>query len=215
MTGTPNTILRSGFLLAAVALLGTSLLVAVNNLTHERILAEEKARALEQLGQIVPTVRFDNDLLEDIVHVTDPEHFRHDRPVTIHRVRLDGRPVAAIMATTAPDGYNGDIRLLTGIDAGGKVLGVRVVSHKETPGLGDPIEIEKSDWVLGFTGKSLDDPARSGWKVERDGGLFDQFTGATITPRAVVRAVHDALTYFEANADRIFAPADNRGSIDG
>jgi electron transport complex protein RnfG len=109
-----------------------------------------------------------------------------------------------MMIVTAPDGYNGDIRLLAGIDAGGTVLGVRVVSHRETPGLGDPIEVDKSDWILGFANKSLRNPETGGWAVKRDGGQFDQFTGATISPRAVVRTIHNTLLYFETNRQMLF-----------
>lgn len=109
-----------------------------------------------------------------------------------------------MMITTAPDGYNGNIRLLLGIDFNSTILGVRVISHKETPGLGDPIEIEKSNWILGFNQKSLQRPDNEGWAVKRDGGDFDQFTGATISPRAVVKAVHTALLYFDAHKQALF-----------
>jgi len=118
-------------------------------------------------------------------------------------------PVAALMIVTAPDGYNGDIRLLIAIDISGKVLGVRVVSHRETPGLGDPIEIERSDWILSFTQKSLLNPGADGWAVKRDGGEFDQFTGATISPRAVVKTVHNTLLYFKANQKSLFETTAN------
>jgi len=117
---------------------------------------------------------------------------------------MDGKAVAVMMMFTAADGYNGDIRLLAGIDVHGTVLGVRVIAHKETPGLGDPIEIERSDWILSFAQKSLNNPQPDGWNVKRDGGQFDQFTGATITPRAVVRATRRALQYFDANTQVLF-----------
>jgi electron transport complex protein RnfG len=131
-------------------------------------------------------------------------YFRHPAPVTVYRARMDGLPVAVMMIITAPDGYNGDIRLLAGIDAEGAVIGVRVISHKETPGLGDPIEIEKSDWILGFNKKSLRNPESNGWGVKRDDGQFDQFTGATISPRAVVKVMHNTLLYFDANKQMLF-----------
>jgi electron transport complex protein RnfG len=117
---------------------------------------------------------------------------------------MDGKPVAVMMIVTAPDGYNGDIRLLAGIAASGTIFGVRIISHRETPGLGDPIDIEKSDWILGFNNKSLQNPDSDGWAVRKDGGQFDQFTGATISPRAVVRTVHSTLRYFEANRQMLF-----------
>jgi len=153
----------------------------------------------------VPEAIYDNDLLADRTEIDDPAFFRHPDPVTVYRARMDGAPVAVLMIVTAPNGYNGDIRMIVGVDAGGTVLGVRVVAHRETPGLGDPIETGKSDWILGFTGKSLHNPEDAGWAVKRDGGEFDQFTGATITPRAVVAAVHDALLYFAANRQSLFS----------
>ena len=199
-----NPVVRSSLLLGLIAMLGTALLASVNALTHERIIEQEKQRMRQQLNAILPVGSFDNDLLGDVIEIVDTMHFRHRAPVTVYRARKYGRPVAALMFVTAPDGYNGDIRLITGIDAGGTVLGVRVVSHRETPGLGDPIEIGKSDWIMDFTGKSLQRPGGRGWAVKRDGGQFDQFTGATISPRAVVRTVHDTLLYFERNKRMLF-----------
>ncbi len=161
-------VLRSSLLLGVIALLGTALLAGVNELTHERIVEQEKRRVLQQLNEIVPTASFNNDLLEDKIVIENSLYFRHSAPITVYRARMDGRPVAVMMVITAPDGYNGDIRLLAGIDVDGTVIGVRVVSHKETPGLGDPIEIEKSDWILGFNHKSLRQPESDGWAVKRD-----------------------------------------------
>ena len=204
MSSNSHPVIRSSILLGFIALLGTALLAGVNELTHERILEQEKRRVLQQLNAIVPTTLYNNDLLEDIIEVKDEVTFRHPAPVTVYRARMDGQPVAVMMIVTAPDGYNGDIRLLAGIGASGTVLGVRVVSHRETPGLGDPIEVEKSDWILGFANKSLRNPQTDGWEVKRDGGQFDQFTGATISPRAVVRAIHNTLLYFEANRQILF-----------
>ncbi|HCE41269.1 MAG TPA: electron transport complex subunit RsxG, partial [Alcanivorax sp.] len=120
--------------------------------------------------------------------------------------RRDGAPGGAVLEATAPDGYGGAINLIVGVDMDGRVLGVRAVPpHNETPGLGDKIERRKSDWILSFNGKSLDNPAPDGWAVKKDGGRFDSFTGATITPRAVVTAVHRALRYFNAHRDDLFA----------
>ena len=204
MSGKSHPVIRSSVLLGFIALLGTALLAGVNELTHERIIEQEKLRVLQQLNAIVPTALFNNDLLEDVIEIRDEVSFRHPAPVTVYRARMDGQPVAVMMIVTAPDGYNGDIRLLAGIDAAGTVLGVRVVSHRETPGLGDPIEVERSDWILGFENKSLHNPEAGGWAVKRDGGQFDQFTGATISPRAVVRTVHNTLLYFNANKQMLF-----------
>lgn len=204
MSGRGHPVIRSGLLLGIIALSGTALLAGVNALTHERIEEQEKRRMLQQLNEIVPASSFDNDLLADMIEVRDDAHFRHSTPIRIYRARMDGAPVAVLMLVTAPDGYNGDIRLLTGIRDDGTVIGVRVVAHRETPGLGDPIEAERSDWILGFGGKSLRNPEGEGWAVRKDGGQFDQFTGATITPRAVVRSVHDTLLYFQDNRQSLF-----------
>lgn len=214
MNTTPHPVIRSGILLGLIALLGTALLATVNALTHDRIVEQEKLRVLQQLNAIVPLASYNNDLLADRIEITDEAFFRDPAPVTVYRARRDDQPVAVLMNIIAPDGYNGDIRLLTGIDSSGTVLGVRVVSHRETPGLGDPIEIERSDWILGFANKSLLNPQSRGWAVKRDGGEFDQFTGATISPRAVVKAVHSALLYFEANQQLLFEAATETMSPD-
>jgi len=117
----------------------------------------------------------------------------------------DGRPSAVILQAIAPDGYSGAIHLLVGIHADGRVAGVRVIGHRETPGLGDKIELAKSPWIRSFDGKSLTNPAADGWAVKKDRGEFDQFAGATITPRAVVGAVHRALQYFDAHKAELLA----------
>lgn len=197
-------VIRSGLLLGLIALTGTALLTGVNSLTHERIRQQEKNRMMQQLNAIVPATTFNNDLLTDRIEVYEDELFTNPQTVPVYRARMDGMPVAVLMTVTAPDGYNGDIRILVGIDDEGTILGVRIVSHRETPGLGDPIELDKSDWILGFTSKSLQNPDHKGWAVKRDGGTFDQFTGATISPRAVVKAVHNCLLYFKANRQTLF-----------
>lgn len=200
-----TTMLRSAGLLGLVAVLGTALLTGVNELTHERIEAQQRRAVLMQLNEVLPSHYYDNHLHEDWVDISDPAAFRHDDPVRVYRARLQDQSVAAIMNLVAPDGYNGEIRLLVGIFSDGRISGVSVINHRETPGLGDPIERDRSDWALGFNGRSLQDPEPRGWAVKRDGGIFDQFTGATITPRAVVKAVHRALLYFEQHQEQIFA----------
>jgi electron transport complex protein RnfG len=130
----------------------------------------------------------------------------------VYRARKYGWPVAVVLAPVAPDGYNGTIRLLVAIKMDGTLAGVRVIQHRETPGLGDAIEAERSDWILGFDGKSLNDPVQEKWKVKRDGGDFDQFTGATITPRAVVKAVNKALLYFRLHGHSLFERAPEQAS---
>jgi electron transport complex protein RnfG len=204
MTALPRQMARSAALLGLVAMLGTALLAGVNTLTRDRIVEQQRRAVLVQLNQVLPASAYDNDLHEDLIVISDPDQFRHRAPVRVYRARLRGAPAAAIFDLATPDGYNGDIRLLVAIRYDGRISGVRVVEHRETPGLGDPIERRRSDWITRFDGRSLDDPQAKGWAVRRDGGEFDQFTGATITPRAVVAAVQRALTYFAANREQIF-----------
>lgn len=214
MSESTHPVLRSSALLGLIALLGTALLATVNDLTYERIIEQENNRILQQLHQIIPINYFNNDLLMDKVKIEDEIFFPKATPITVYRARMDGKPVAVMMIVTAKDGYNGDIRLLAGINSDGTVLGVRVVSHRETPGLGDPIELAKSDWILGFNERSLGDPGTEGWAVKKDGGQFDQFTGATISPRAVVRAVQNTLLYFESNRDLLFDTPALKAEVD-
>jgi len=203
--------LRDGALLAIIAVGGVSLLAGVHLLTRERIAEQRQRAVLERLAQVLPTSAYDNDLLADVISVQDSNALGQPGPTTVYRARRAGRPVAVIMAVTAPDGYNGDIRLLVAILYDGTISGVRVVEHRETPGLGDPIEVQRSDWIRSFRGRSLTDPAPAGWAVRRDGGVFDQFTGATITPRAVVEAVQRALEYYTAHRQELFdSPAVNQ-----
>ncbi|NNL95103.1 MAG: electron transport complex subunit RsxG [Xanthomonadales bacterium] len=196
---------RSAALLGLVAVLGTALLAVVHTMTRDRITAQERRVVLKQLHQVLPDSAYDNALHEDVLRITDEAFFQTQEPVTVYRARLGTEPVAVIMQVVAPDGYNGDIKLLVGVYADGSISGVRVVSHRETPGLGDPIEHQRSDWILDFNGRSLGNPEPAGWAVRRDGGVFDQFTGATITPRAVVEAVERALRYFEARHEYLFS----------
>jgi electron transport complex protein RnfG len=205
MTDRRDGIWRSALLLAVVAVLGTALLSGVHELTAERIAAQERRAVLEQLAQVLPAERYDNELLSDRIVVRDEGFFPGGQAVIVYRARRDGEPVALILRHRAVNGYNGDIDLLTGVAADGRITGVRVTRHNETPGLGDGIEVEKSDWIHGFDGRSLQDPPADGWRVRRDGGVFDQFTGATITPRAVVGAVHAALQYVAQNRATLFS----------
>jgi len=204
VNGRRPSLLRSAASLGLVALAGTTLLAGVHRLTADRIAEQERRAMLSQLSEIIPTDRYDNALRDDRITVRDEQHFPGGQTVTAYRARQDGRPVAVILRFAAPDGYNGPIQLLAGIDADGRLAGVRVTGHRETPGLGDWIEIEKSDWIRDFEGKSLGAPPPSGWQVQRDGGEFDQFTGATITPRAIVEAVQRALAYYEGHREALF-----------
>lgn len=202
--GKPLRIWHSARSLTVVAVIGTALLAGVHQLTRDRIAEQERRVVLEQLGQVVAADRYDNQMHDDRYLFSDEKHFPNGQTVIAYRARLNGARVAIALKLAAVGGYNGDIGLLVGINADGTLSGVRVVSHKETPGLGDAIEAARSDWVLDFSGRSLTDPVVEQWAVRRDNGIFDQFTGATITPRAVVRAVKRALEYFEYNHDDLF-----------
>lgn len=200
----PVSIKRSALSLGLIALVGTALLAWVHSLTGPRIAEQERLQLLDQLQQVIPADAFDNAVHEDYVSVREEAAFPGGQSVRVFRARRDGQPVAVAMKLRANDGYNGRIELLVGIYEGGGISGVRVLSHRETPGLGDGIDIDRSDWIRSFDGRSLESPEPSGWVVKRDGGVFDQFTGATITPRAVVRAVRRALEYFAANREALF-----------
>lgn len=191
-------------LLTGFAVAGTALVAFVHERTAERIAANEAAATRALLRALLPDDGYDNDPVRDTLKVTAPAALGSAEPLTVYRARRDGRPVAAVLTVVAPDGYNGPIRLLVGIRRDGTVIGVRVLRHQETPGLGDAIEADKSDWVRQFRGRRLGDPPERDWRVARDGGAFDQLTGATITPRAVVRAVRRALVYFRTHRQSLF-----------
>ena len=197
--------LRAALLLAAAAVVTVGAVAIVNDRARPRIEANERAQRVARLAEVLGGTRYDNDLLQDVLTVRDAERLGTDEPLPVYRARQAGQPVAAILTAVAPDGYSGSIRLLVGIDTEGRLLGVRVLAHRETPGLGDAIEQRKSTWIDGFKGRSLGDPALERWHVKKDGGEFDQFTGATVTPRAVVRAVKNAMLYFEANRAALLA----------
>lgn len=201
-------IMTSTVLLALFAVIGTALVAFTYNRTVDRIAENERQSLLHNLHAIINPDEYDNDIFADTTEVRGPQLLGTPEPVTVYRARKNGQPVAAVLSPIAPNGYNGAIKLLVGIYYDGRIAGVRVISQNETPGLGDAIEIEKSDWITGFSNKSLEDPGKRGWAVKKDGGQFDQFTGATITPRAVVKAVHSALIYFSDHRAQLFkAPA--------
>lgn len=199
--------LISGCVLAAFALAGAVALSGSHALTAPRIEANIRANLERQLNAVVPAALYDNVFTEDILQIDDPEQLAAlgtRRTVTVFRARLGDAPAAAVFDVVTPDGYSGDIRLLVGVLPDGRVSGVRVVTHRETPGLGDAIELDRSNWILGFDGRSLGDPAAARWQVQRDGGDFDQFTGATITPRAVVRQVARVLAFAGEQGEKIY-----------
>lgn len=197
----------AGRMLGVFSLIGIGLVSVFSYLTDGKISRNEHEALLHSLQTVLAGTRYDNDPTADSIQVHDAGLGTSDA-VTVFRARNQGEPVAAVIAAIAPDGYNGNIKLLVAVQADGTLAGVRVVSHKETPGLGDDIEAERSDWILNFAGKSLNQPDQKQWAVKRDGGSFDQFTGATITPRAVVKTVKNTLEYFAANKTAIFSDAE-------
>ncbi|MCU0841073.1 MAG: electron transport complex subunit RsxG [Thiobacillaceae bacterium] len=192
--------------LLVFAVLGAGLLSGVFGLTQPRIAASEQAEKLARIAQTLAPGSFDNDLVRDARPLpVDPLlGLRH--PGQSYLATRQGEPVAVILEAVAPDGYAGEIHLLVGIGVDGRIAGVRVTSHKETPGLGDYIDINKGTWIRGFDGRGLGDPPDALWKVRKDGGRFDYMAGATITPRAIVKAVHKALRYFETHRTQLLAP---------
>lgn len=197
-------ILTTGFLLALFAIIGTGLVAFTYDATKDQIAEAERQALLQSLHSVVPPSLHDNELIDDQISVLDPQYLGSNEPLSVFRARKNGEPVAAILTAVAPDGYNGNIKILIGVSYDGEILGVRVVDHRETPGLGDAIETRRSEWILGFDGKSAQNVSKKQWRVKKDGGVFDQLTGATITPRAIVKAVFKALDYYQLNRDTIF-----------
>lgn len=197
--------LRTAMTLLGFAVVGTALLAYVFSVTRSAIAESERREKLALINQVLPQEMFDNDLLRDSVELPPSSQLGTEQPTLAYRARRQGRPVAAILEAVAPDGYSGKIRMVVAVRENGEVTGVRVVAHKETPGLGDYIEIAKSPWIRAFDGASRERYRDGDWKVRKDGGRIDHMAGATITPRAVVKAVRRALEYYEENRDRIFA----------
>jgi Na+-translocating ferredoxin:NAD+ oxidoreductase subunit G len=196
--------------LTAIALIASAgalaaLLALVANITRERIARNEQAWIQQRFDQLLPSQRYDNDPLTDRINVTAPDILGINQPIPIYRARRGKQPIAAILHTVAPDGYQGPIELLVGIDYDGTLIGVQVLRHRETSGLGDQFERGEARWLDDFRGRSLNNPPQQRWSVRKDGGDFDAFTGATITPRAIVRATRRALEYYHAQRERIFA----------
>ena len=202
-----RSMLKNSLLLGLFAVVTVGLVAITQQVTAPRIVAAERAAQTQLLSQLLPAGSFDNLLQDSQVTLAVDPLLGNRSPKTAYIARLNGQPSAVILPVTAADGYSGAIHLLVAIKANGQLAGVRVLKHKETPGLGDKIELAKSAWIQWFTGKSLADPAESGWAVKKDQGQFDQFAGATITPRAVVKAVHQALQYFDAHQRELLTPS--------
>tara|TARA_R110001606_G_scaffold361754_7_gene515426 strand:- start:347393 stop:348019 length:627 start_codon:yes stop_codon:yes gene_type:complete len=197
-------ILSVGIMLAAFAVGATSLVVITEIYTHDKIIDNERQSLLAAINALVDSDEYNNDILTDIITLPETQQLATKENTIVYRARKDEAPIAAIFTSIAPNGYSGSIKLLVGVYYDGTLAGVRVISHRETPGLGDKINENKTNWILKFKGLSLTNPIESQWAVKKDGGEFDQFTGATITPRAVVTAVKTALQYFDQNRDELF-----------
>ncbi|MDO8810631.1 MAG: electron transport complex subunit RsxG [Gallionella sp.] len=175
--------------------LGFAVVLAVTDrLTVKDIAARALEDRLNSLSQVIPASIHDNNLVADAIAMKNES----GREITVYRATKNGK-VTGLAYEIFGTGYSGEMKLMLGIDVDGKVLGVRVLAHKETPGLGDKIEVKKGDWILRFTGLSIGNPPVEKWKVKKDGGQFDQFAGATITPRGVVGAIRKGLELFAAN----------------
>jgi len=193
--------------LSLFVLISIVLLLGVKTITDPLVEEAERQKLLETLNQVIPTNLYDNDPLQDTLLLTDSNTIAtlgSEDPVLVYRARKNGEPAGLILTTIAPDGYTGNIYMLMGILVDNTVSGVRVLKHKETPGLGDKIELNKDNWILDFNGQKVRDENDSIWAVKKDGGEFDQFTGATITPRAVVGQVKRTLLLVKEQSELLY-----------
>jgi electron transport complex protein RnfG len=202
-------IVRVGLLLGIFAIVATTLVALTETNTRQKIIENEREALLKAVSAVVPADRYNNDILLDTMTLPATQALGTKKETVIYRARQNDKASAVVLTVIAPNGYSGKIKMLVGIDSNGTLTGVRVISHKETPGLGDKIDEKKDAWILQFAGLSLTSPSSAQWKVKKDNGAFDQFTGATITPRAVVSAVKSALEYFEKHRDVLFISEDN------
>lgn len=207
-----QSISKNSLMLGLFAIISTGVIAGLQ-LSTRGLIAENIRHAEERaLLEIIPQSRHDNSMLDDTVAVDNSELLGLRESKTAYRARLNGNIVAVIIPATARDGYTGDIDMIVGINLDGSVAGTRVLSHRETPGLGDQIDYKKSQWVDGFIGKSLANPTPEKWTVKKDNGVFDQFTGATITPRAVSKAIKQALEYYRDNRQILLAATGEENS---
>jgi len=194
---------KSSLVLALFAIASTALVTITFALTKDQIAYQQQQQLLSTLNQVVPKAQHDNELYKACVLVKNPEALGTEQPMPIYLASLNGKHSGAAIEAIAPDGYSGAIKIIVGIDSDAMVTGVRVLSHQETPGLGDKIDIRITRWVDAFLGKTVDNIKDKNWAVQKDGGQFDQFTGATITPRAVVKAVKKAVWFYKTHQDEL------------
>ncbi|MCC5811889.1 MAG: electron transport complex subunit RsxG [Ectothiorhodospiraceae bacterium] len=197
--------LMAGALLTVIALLGVGVVAYTYQGTLDRIEDNRRLALLKELQAVVPADRYDNAPERDTIAIPGSARLGTGGTATAYRARLEDEPVAVILPVVASDGYAGPIHLLVGIYTDGTLAGVRVTAHQETPGLGDGIETRRGDWIFQFADRSLENPEPEHWALRRNGGEFDQLTGATVTSRAVVKAVRNALLYFQEHQETLFA----------
>ncbi|MFA0428519.1 electron transport complex subunit RsxG [Vibrio sp. 10N.222.51.C5] len=205
-----NAIKKNGLVLAIFACASTGLVAVTHYLTKDQIKQQEQAQLLSVLNQVIPHDLHDNELFSSCTLV-QAEELGTEQAMPAYIAKINGEPSAIAIEAIAPDGYNGAIKVIVGMKTDGTILGTRVLSHQETPGLGDKIDLRVSDWILSFAGKQVTDSNLDRWKVRKDGGDFDQFTGATITPRAVVKSVKQAVQYVNQNNQALLAQPLNCG----
>lgn len=210
-----QSISKNSLILGVFALVTAGTLALTNLGTQDRIATAERAAQQKALFEVVPPEQHDNDMLSDTMVVPEEAKaalgLRSDKPIYI--ARQNGKITALIIPATAHDGYSGDIDMIVGVLANGSITGVRVLKHKETPGLGDKVDLKKSQWILNFNGKNLSFPVIEDWKVKKDGGDFDQFAGATITPRAMVGQIKRVLEVVAAQHDVLFPAQSDTAAI--
>lgn len=202
---------KNGIILAIFAAVCVGLIAITYYITRDTIAGEMEAALARTLNQLVEQSEYNNDVYHDCTLIKNAAALGSNKPLKAYRMRQDGEPVAVVMESIAPNGYSGKIAMVVGIYADGTIAGVRVTDHKETPGLGDKVDAKKSDWILTFAGRSLSNPEPEGWAVSKDGGQFDAFTGATITPRAVIQQVAKTLAFFGNNQQQLFEGPQNCG----
>ena len=208
----PGMAVRKAGILFIFVIIFTGLLSGAYLWTKPAIEASAAEEKMKLVDEVLPRDQYDNALLDDTVALPPTPELGLADPTTVYRARKDGKPVALVFETVAPDGYAGKIKLIVAVGADGQVAGVRVTQHKETPGLGDYIEVKKDKnkehpWITQFTGLSLARVGEGEWKVKKDGGRIDYHAGATVTPRAVSKAVVKAVKWADANRDQLFANA--------
>lgn len=182
-------------ILAVITVVTSAVLMLTHELTNDTIERQRLEARLKSLQRLLPDKLADNDVIADAVTLYEPDKLGHRKPKQLFIAKKDGRISALAIPVVARNGYSGDIELMVGVKVNGEITDVAIINHKETPGLGDLIEPNKSNWLEQFPGRSLGNPEQKNWTVKKDGGQFDQITAATITPRAVVTAIKKALLY--------------------